>query len=100
MGWVRCAVIAKQDIKDNILETLKGFHEPQLLAERDGMALFAYEGRYVAQLDEGKTLTIGVDDGNVMYYINGNEDLASTFEAYIELTIGFLGFRSFFSAEN
>ena len=89
MGWVRCAVIAKQDMKDNILETLKEFHEPKLLTERDGMALFAYEGRYVAQFDEGKTLTIGVDDRNVMYYINGNEDLASTFDAHIELTIGF-----------
>ena len=89
MSWVRCAVIAKQEMKVDILETLKEYHEPELIAECDGMALFIYEGRHVADLDRETTLTIGIDGRSILYYIRGNNDLALAFEAYIELTVGF-----------
>jgi len=88
--WERYALIATQDKKDEILDKLNDYEHKKLLAERDGKVLFAYEGRcrIDLQIDTDKTLSLSVDDEDC-YCVEGDLDLAATFEARIEIVIGY-----------
>ena len=88
MSWSRYALIATQDMKDEILNKLNDYENKKLLSEHDGMLLFAYEGRIHVQVDKDKTLSLSVDDED-NYFVEGNLDLASTYNAKIEMVIGY-----------
>ena len=88
MPWSRYALIATQDMKDEILNKLNDYENKKLLSEHDGMLLFAYEGRIHVQVDKDKTLSLSVDDED-NYFVEGNLDLASTYNAKIEMVIGY-----------
>lgn len=88
MPWSRYALIATQDMKDEILNKLNDYENKKLLSERDGTLLFAYEGRIHVQVDKDKTLSLSVDDED-NYFVEGNLDLASTYNAKIEMVIGY-----------
>jgi hypothetical protein len=88
MSWARYALIAMQDKKDEILNKLKDYENKKLLSERDGKLLFVYEGRVDVQVDKDKILSLSVDDEDD-YCVEGNLDMASTFNARIEMVTGY-----------
>jgi len=82
----RYLLIAAQEKKDDILNVLKDYDHKKILSEIDGKIIFVYEGRGSEYIDE--TLTLSVDDEED-YGIEGDLELGSTFNAKVEIVVGY-----------
>lgn len=89
MGWVRCILISNESIRKSVIKTLEKSYKYKQFHSNEGFDLFAYEGRAIAEFDSEHTLTMGVDGRNPIYYVVGNSEHATHFNAAIEVVCGF-----------
>lgn len=99
MGYNYCLVITKEDVTKSVIETLKKDNvSVELVMNEDGSdvvvngcSLLSYHGREFPDLEEkfpGHTLTLYVDGRIASYEVQGNWELASSFNAGISLQMG------------
>jgi hypothetical protein len=99
MGYNYCLVIANKEVVDLVLEVLeKDKVKAELIKKEDGTdlvvsgnSLISYYGRSFPDLEEsfpGRTLTLYVDGRSANYEIQGNWNLAPSFNAGITLQMG------------
>lgn len=99
MGYNYCLVIAKEEVVDLVIEVLeKDNVTAELIRKKDGNdlvvngnSLISYHGSSFPDLEEkfpDKTLTLYVDGRTASYAIQGNWNLAPSFNAGISLQMG------------
>lgn len=99
MGYNYCLVIVKKEIVESILDYLEEESASvALVIQEDGSdlvqdecSLLSYKGREFPDLDEkfrGDTLTLYVDGRMANYEVQGNWDLAASFDAGISIQMG------------
>lgn len=88
MSWIRCMIVAPKSLESKITSDLDKNFKYKKIQENEEYVLVVYEGRDMAEFDNDKTFTLGVDGRNAVYYTSGNADLAEQFNAKIELSVG------------
>jgi len=88
MAFLRAALITKSTDGSSVIANFNENYNIRLLGELGDLSLFAYEGRSQIDIDEQESLTLLVDDED-HYYISGDSELAASFNARIEFTIGY-----------
>jgi len=88
MSFYRMICVVEKTYSKEFTAALSDFNSKKV-HENNLCELFYIEGRYFPKVSEKKTLLLGIDGRNTTWVKQGNEKLAKTFDAKIELCVGF-----------